>query len=101
LFLFFFFQGENDGGKYVQNKKLRQQLFLNFLQVDCKNSERYNRNGVYSSHRYIQQNGDTKDGVIDVIFLDTRSHRDNHWFPSLGGSNVPMGAVIGKKNVQS
>ena len=98
--------GVNDGGKHVSQKKERQALFLQFLNTSNAqqmppHKARRQRNGAYSHHRYVQMGTQEKTqekteqkGVVDVIFLDTRSHRDNHWWPSLGGTAVPMGAVL-------
>ena len=73
--------GVNDGGKHVENRQARQDLFLQFLNVSKNNTARWNRNGVYSSHRYIQMDDHRNSiGTIDVIFLDTRSFRDDHWY---------------------
>ena len=88
--------GVNDGGKYVTNRTIRQQEFLNFLNVPQNDIQRRNRKGVYSSHRYIQKEKENENnGIIDVIFLDTRTHRDDHYIPSLANTGtVPKGAVI-------
>ena len=86
--------GVNDGGKNVKDRHKRQEMFLNFLQVPDGHGRRA-RDGVYSSVRYVKdQPKDQPQGIVDVIFLDTRSHRDDHYIPSLGASNVPFGAIL-------
>ena len=95
--------GVNDGGKYASNKQERQNLFLDFLGLS-PNDVRRERNGVYSAHWYSvnvpldaskSSTRAQKTGHIAVILLDTRSHRDNHYIPSLGGiSWLPFASVI-------
>ena len=63
--------GLNNGGKEWDFKNTSQQLFLDFMEVPA-NSERRNREGVYSSEIF-----ETEKGSIKVILLDTRYFRDN------------------------
>ena len=86
--------GVNDGGKNVKDRHKRQEMFLNFLQVPDGHGRRA-RDGVYSSVSYVKDQPLAQPhGIVDVIFLDTRSHRDDHYIPSLGASNVPFGAIL-------
>ena len=86
--------GENDGGLYVEEKDTRQTYFLNFLNIS-KESPRRKRKGVYSSHRYlIPCTSSPNPHILDVIFLDTRSFRDDHLIRSIGGTSIPLGAVL-------
>ncbi|MDR5589857.1 alkaline phosphatase D family protein [Christiangramia sp. SM2212] len=62
--------GLNDGGKEWDFKEKSQQLFLDFMNVP-ENSERRNREGVYSSEIF-----ETPEGSIKVFLLDTRYFRD-------------------------
>lgn len=73
--------GLNDGGYEVPEKDIRQKAFLEFLGVG-KNSTRYNRKGVYSSHRFGQGKEE-----VQIIFLDTRTHLDPPFIPYLMESN--------------
>ena len=63
--------GLNNGGKEWSFKDTSQQLFLDFMDVPA-DSERRDREGVYSSEVFK-----TEKGSIKVILLDTRYFRDN------------------------
>ena len=80
--------GINDGGKDVPKILERQKMFLDFIGV-AENSPRRERKGVYSFRRHRSENR-----IIDMIFLDTRSHRDLHAIPPLGSTKIPLGAVF-------
>jgi hypothetical protein len=84
--------GLNDAGRELGIKKRSQQLFLDFIGVTSK--ERRERKGVYSSHVFGRAPRQVK-----IILLDTRFHRDQHFFPSLGsmvfgGIRIPFGALL-------
>ncbi|KAL8447046.1 hypothetical protein Emed_004634 [Eimeria media] len=91
--------GMNDGGRNQRDIDKLQEAFLDFLGI-APDSPRRNRRGVYSSHlfplpvhlqqqqqqqqqRQQQQQQQQGEGVR-VLLLDTRSHRDSHFIPSLG-----------------
>jgi alkaline phosphatase D len=69
--------GKNDGDKYVQdeNKKAAQQLLLDFLGVD--DIERRSREGAYSDY-ILGSRSNSADGVLQLILLDNRYHRDRY-----------------------
>lgn len=80
--------GVNDGGKEVSEKDLRKHLFLNFLSMST--SSVYERGGVYSSHVFGLPPFQTK-----IIFLDTRTFRDFHYFPSFATYHqIPLAAIF-------
>jgi alkaline phosphatase D len=70
--------GVNDADKYTpdDNKRGAQQLLLDFLDVD--DIERRERVGAYSDYTI----GSSNDGVLQLILLDNRYHRDRYesWF---------------------
>ena len=82
--------GVNDAGKDLNEKNLRQNLFLNFLEVPLK-SKRRTRKGMYSTFTYGPPGK-----KVRFILLDTRTFRDKHVIPSVGGVSWlhPFGAVI-------
>jgi alkaline phosphatase D len=82
--------GVNDAGKDLKEKNLRQNLFLNFLEIPLT-SKRRTRKGMYSTFTY-----GPPEKKIRVILLDTRTFRDTHVIPSVGGIKLihPIGAVI-------
>ena len=76
--------------KDLNEKNLRQNLFLNFLEVPLK-SKRRTRKGMYSTFTYGPPGN-----KVRFILLDTRTFRDKHVIPSVGGVSWlhPFGAVI-------
>eukprot|EP00944_MAST-04C_sp_MAST-4C-sp1_P008646 g8646.t1 len=82
--------GVNDAGKALQEKSYRQHLFLNFLEIP-PDSKRRSRTGTYSTFTF-GPNGNK----VRFILLDTRTFRDSHVIPSVGGIPWlhPIGAVI-------
>jgi alkaline phosphatase D len=77
--------GGNDYGKEMPQRKERQDLLLDFLNVSSS-SPRRQRKGVYSSVTY-----GTAPRMVKVIVLDTRSGRDKHCIPSVGAAPLPKG----------
>lgn len=60
---------------------------MKFLKVP-RSDPRWSQAGVYWSRRFY-------DGRLQVISLDTRSHRDSHYIPSLGGNNwIPFKGLV-------
>jgi alkaline phosphatase D len=62
--------GVNDGGKEFKGKEKSKKLFLKFW-GEPKNSERWNRLGIYTSYYYKIVGNKT----VQVILLDTRTFR--------------------------
>lgn len=92
--------GKNDGDKYVkdENKKAAQQLLLDFLGVD--DTERRERVGAYSDYM-LGSRENSNDGVLQLILLDNRYHRDRYEsilpplsFPLL--EHQPLQDMLGK-----
>lgn len=96
---------ENDAGRISETKRRsRIRTYLEFLSVPPGHA-RYARDGLYSSHRFRICCDDTNEstsscersgnGFLRVIFLDTRSHRDDHFIPSIGGVKwIPAAAIV-------
>lgn len=63
--------GKNDAGAHWEYKEESQQEFLDFLDVP-QNDERRQREGVYHSQLFKQE-----DGSVNVILLDTRYFRSD------------------------
>jgi alkaline phosphatase D len=82
--------GANDYGEKMPQKEERQNLLFDFLGVTSK--ERRSRDGVYNSITFGMAPRKVK-----VIFLDTRSARQNHCIPSVGAVQIPfgLGSAIG------
>ena len=85
---------KNDAGKSIfsaKERQFRQSEYLKFLNVKSSNEERYYmRDGLYSSHLFRSSNGNVR-----VIFLDTRSQRDDHMIPSIAIHHwIPLSALI-------
>eukprot|EP00035_Acanthoeca_spectabilis_P026652 m.463636 g.463636 ORF g.463636 m.463636 type:complete len:267 (+) comp23114_c0_seq1:246-1046(+) len=79
--------GRNDAGRDFEYRLESQEEFLKFLKVP-RSDPRWNQAGVYWSRRFY-------DGRLQVISLDTRSHRDSHYIPSLGGNNwIPFKGLV-------
>ena len=81
--------GQNDAGKDLPQRDEAQELFLDFIGVRARSPRRQERKGVYSAHTFGSPPEQAK-----VILLDTRSFRDPHYIPSVGGSSLPFGAVF-------
>jgi alkaline phosphatase D len=62
--------GANDAGKDYPMKEASQEIFLEFWQEPAE-SDRWERNGIYTSYSY-QDAGK----VLQIILLDTRYNRD-------------------------
>jgi alkaline phosphatase D len=81
--------GGNDRGHELTDKAGRRDAYLEFLDVHRDNS-RWQRDGMYSSIEF----GDN-DGVVKVIFLDTRWHREKHCIPSVAANRyIPFGSLV-------
>lgn len=79
--------GVNDAGRHVPNKELRRTTYLQFIKrPDVLNST---QDGVYHSLDVV-----LNDVKVKVIFLDTRSFRDDHWIRSLGEYPVKGSALV-------
>ena len=79
--------GLNDAGKDFIGKHDAQALYLDFLKVPTSDPRR-SQQGVYWSRRH-------NNGRLQVIALDTRSHRDHHYIPSVGAHPwVPFGGLV-------
>lgn len=85
--------GVNDGGRFVIDRKQRQELFLSFLQKSNPKigswATETDRQGLY--HDINIPIGHFK---AKFIFLDTRYFRDDHFIPSLGQYKFPLSAII-------
>ena len=81
--------GLNDAGKENAERQEAQELYLDFIGVRARSPRRRHRDGVYSSHSF-----GSAPQQVKVILLDTRSFRDQHYIPSIGGSAIPFGAVF-------
>ena len=70
-----------------EHRAAAQRAFLDFLGVSADDSRR-ERDGVYWSRRFHS-------GRLQIIALDTRSHREHYLVPSVGGNTwVPFGALV-------
>lgn len=87
--------GVNDAGNNVKDRRVRQVLYEDFIKGHFLDATRYTetesvRNGLYHDLDISMGNK-----VVKVVFLDTRSFRDNHWLPSLGQvKQIPLSAII-------
>ena len=90
--------GGNDRGREMTEKEGRRDAYLEFLGVP-RDSPRWGREGVYSSVDFgvaADDSGERRDGVVRVIFLDTRWHRDRHCIPSVASNpHLPYGSLVG------
>ena len=77
--------GVNDGGRTVDNIGRRQNLFNNFLSFHQKNTDAVSSNVLYHSTKLLSN--------ARVIFLDTRSYRDDHYIKSIGNYHFPFTAL--------
>ena len=89
----------NDAGKSIfssrEEMQSRKMEYLKFLRVDLReNHERYHtRDGLYSSHLFRSTTSSKHNAL--VIFLDTRSQRDDHVVPSVATNHwIPLSALI-------
>eukprot|EP00037_Helgoeca_nana_P007988 m.71651 g.71651 ORF g.71651 m.71651 type:complete len:471 (+) comp18653_c0_seq1:297-1709(+) len=79
--------GRNDAGKEFEDRAESQEAFLSFLQVP-RDDARWTQDGVYWSRRLYG-------GRVQIIALDTRSHRDSYFIPSVGGNpRVPLRGLV-------
>lgn len=82
----------NDGGKYVTEKDIRQDMYLDFLDGGRELQEfeaLRKRDGLYH-HRDIMIDRQK----VRLILLDTRTHRDSTWIRSVGESTLPLSALV-------
>jgi len=88
--------GVNDGGRYVHQQDQRQQLYHDFIassnsgciSIDVQNDSASSLLSSSSSPSNLYHSRDIHlDGLkIKILFLDTRSYRDDHYIKSLGMS---------------
>lgn len=79
--------GRNDAGKDYPHRTAAQGLFLDFLNVS-QTDQRRRQAGVYWARRAYR-------GRLQVIALDTRSHRESYYLPSVGGVGwLPFAGLI-------
>jgi alkaline phosphatase D len=82
--------GVNDAGKHAPEKAERKAEYLNFLSHGSKSSPpRIDHEGMY--HSWNVGIGQAK---VKVIFLDTRSFRDDHWIRSVGDVPIKGSALV-------
>lgn len=83
--------GINDAGKYIDNAQERKDEYVKFLTGSRDNDLRKpdGNGGLY--HSTVIKIGDV---LMKVIFLDTRSFRDDHWIRSLGEYPIKGSAVV-------
>jgi len=96
--------GGNDYGKEMIEKIQRQGLFLKFLhnstklasKLEVSSSSSSLRQGVYSAMTFHGPSSSSSSSIL-VLSLDTRSGRDYHIIPSLGGNKYfpKLGSIIG------
>jgi alkaline phosphatase D len=114
--------GRNDGGKFIDNYERRKELFLNFMRshsvansFNSKQDSNGSRGGGDESGRGTYYFTDLELGCtgnpsmahnplcsqksefgskVRVIFLDTRSFRDNHYIKSLSEYHFPLSAHL-------
>lgn len=100
--------GGNDMGKHMPDIALRRDAFYNFLGTNYNNhqpaaslanveDDNDNLNSLPPSRRrvgvYHSATFGTPPNQIKLIFLDTRSYRDNHCIPSVA-TGFPLGAGV-------
>jgi hypothetical protein len=86
--------GVNDGGRFVDHKELRKANFLDFLNLkddDSAITAITNREGLYYTKDFTSSGGGL---TVKVIFLDTRTHRDNNYIRSVGELHLPFTALV-------
>lgn len=80
--------GVNDGGRHVEDKSARQDLYSHFIGSSHEITD-FPEEGLY--HTFSIGNAPAK---IRIIFLDTRYFRDAHWLRSLGEVKLPLTAIL-------
>jgi alkaline phosphatase D len=78
--------GVNDGGRYIDAKSLRMKMFKDYILDD---EVLLPQDGVYHSELFRIANR-----TIKIIYLDTRSFRDDHIIKSFGELHFPFSALI-------
>ena len=82
--------GVNDAGKYLSQIKERKAAFLHFLNHGTANNDIViNNEGLYHAMDIV-----INEAKVKVIFLDTRTFRDNHWIRSFGEVPIKGSALI-------
>ena len=84
--------GGNDSGSGIPNREMRQNLFWDFLGYS-RDSKRRQGSGGSSGGDGVYHSVDLEDGKIQLILLDTRSFRQDHFIPSLA-LKIPLGNAI-------
>jgi alkaline phosphatase D len=82
--------GVNDGGITVKDRLERQKQYRHFLKqsnpaLDLNDSQ----DGLYHSLDIK-----LRDKTAKVLFLDTRSHRSDHFLPSIGQYKFPFSPIL-------
>eukprot|EP01040_Poterioochromonas_malhamensis_P002711 gene2711-2888_t len=83
--------GINDAGKYVVDRRQRQEKYVDFL-INSGSSDLeylYKQDGLYHTRDIVVDNTSVR-----VIFLDTRSFRDHPYIRSLGEVDFPLSAIV-------
>ena len=78
--------GVNDGGRTVDSIEKRRNLFKNFINFYQKTDSFISTDVLYHSTKLLSN--------INVIFLDTRTYRDDHYIKSIGNFHFPFTALI-------
>ena len=82
--------GINDAGRHASHQSERKAEFMKFLSHGSRNTDlRIDHDGLY----HIMQ-VDLNGNMIKLIFLDTRTFRDDHWIRSLGEMSFKGSAII-------
>ena len=80
--------GVNDGGRTVDNIETRRTLFYNFLHLHLNHeTDHFTSSDMLYHSTKIMPN-------VNVIFLDTRTYRDDHYVKSIGNYHFPFTALI-------
>lgn len=92
---------ENDAGRTAvsgEERRQRQRTYLRDLLSLSSGDPRYDRDGLYSSHLIVNDHltttQDVGNGNVRVLILDTRSHRDDHFVPSVAVYEYPLSALF-------
>ena len=84
--------GINDGGKYVPNYSIRRRNYINFLNSTAIINE--DSRGLYTS-KIVELNASESKHNVKIILLDTRSFREDPFFPAIGTLDFPFSALAG------
>lgn len=86
--------GVNDGGSHVPMKRHRKNLFSRYILGEDAIVDDLQEEVLERLYKTIVRRLAPSGAVVKIILLDTRSHRDDHYIPSIGQIKFPFTPLV-------